>query len=78
MRPLQTLADLQDALSAARTDYNPSSAKVVPNKKHIRNSKKMSFKSSFVAKSNHAERSEPVDTKKQLEVDQAVAASDDR
>ncbi|XP_071784534.1 uncharacterized protein [Asterias amurensis] len=78
LRPLQTLADLQDALSAARTDYNHSSAKVVTNKKHIRNSKKMAFKSSFIAKSNHAERSEPVDTKKQLEVDQAVAASDDR
>ncbi|XP_033647314.1 NLR family CARD domain-containing protein 3-like isoform X2 [Asterias rubens] len=78
LRPLQTLADLQDALSAARTDYNHSSAKVVTNKKHIRNSKKMAFKSSFVAKSNHTERSEPVDTKKQLEVDQAVAASNDR
>ena len=75
---MQTLADLQDALSAARTDYNHSSAKVVTNKKHIRNSKKMAFKSSFVAKSNHTERSEPVDTKKQLEVDQAVAASNDR
>ena len=75
---MQTLADLQDALSAARTDYNHSSAKVVTNKKHIRNSKKMAFKSSFVAKSNHTERSETVDTKKQLEVDQAVAASDDR
>ncbi|XP_071803902.1 uncharacterized protein [Asterias amurensis] len=78
LRPLQTLADLQDALSAARTDYNHSSAKVVTNKKHIGNSKKMAFKSSFMAKSNHAERSEPVDTKKQLEVDQAVAASNDR
>ncbi|XP_033648019.1 uncharacterized protein LOC117307389 isoform X1 [Asterias rubens] len=78
LRPLQTLADLQDALSAARTDYNHSSAKVVTNKKHIRTSKKMAFKSSFIAKSNRTERSEPVDTKKQLEVDQAVAASDDR
>ncbi|XP_071804000.1 uncharacterized protein [Asterias amurensis] len=78
LRPLQTLADLHDALSAARTYYNHSSAKVVTNKKHIRNSKKMAFKSSFIAKSNLAERSEPVDTKKQLEVDQAVAASDDR
>ncbi|XP_033647277.1 LOW QUALITY PROTEIN: uncharacterized protein LOC117306843 [Asterias rubens] len=78
LRPLQTLADLQDALSAARTDYNHSSVKGVTNKKHIRNSKKMAFKSSFVAKSNHTERSETVDTKKQLEVDQAVAASDDR
>ncbi|XP_071784532.1 uncharacterized protein [Asterias amurensis] len=72
LRPLQTLADLQDALSAARTDYNHSSAKVVTNKKHIRNSKKMAFKSSFVAKSNHAERSEPE------EIDQAVTASNDR
>ena len=45
MEPLRSLADLQDALKAARVDYNHSLARRVSRRKTIHKSRKTAFQS---------------------------------